>query len=137
MTKEKLAKELNGREYLDEISDLESKTAKDAGLIVIFGYFDDCIEIRGAISDELSAYGGKVFYMNREKAFPVEHRCECEFCGFEDAAAKSASVEALWAAENGYSWTFKTAIPHATFEIVEDGNPFCRGIVFSVEDLPK
>jgi len=45
------------------------------------------------------------------------------------------AVDALWAKEDGYSWTYRTDIPHATFEIVEDGEPYCRGIVIDVADL--
>lgn len=30
---------------------------------------------------------------------------------------------------------FTVEIPHETFDIFEDGEPFCRGIVFSVNDL--
>lgn len=49
---------------------------------------------------------------------------------------KSAkSIEALWCKEDGYSWTYKTEIPHATFEVVEDEEPYCRGIVFALADL--
>lgn len=45
------------------------------------------------------------------------------------------TVEALWSAEHGYSWTYKTAIPHATFEVMEGGDRYYRGIVFSLADL--
>lgn len=31
-------------------------------------------------------------------------------------------------------WRFKTEIPHETFEIFEDGELFCVGIVFRLED---
>ncbi|MNJ75290.1 hypothetical protein D3C77_723610 [compost metagenome] len=50
----------------------------------------------------------------------------------QDAAKQ---IEALWSKEPGYSWTYKTNIPHALFEVVEDGEPYCRGIVFALVDL--
>jgi len=37
--------------------------------------------------------------------------------------------------EGGPCWTFATTIPHETFTIFEDGEPFCEGIVFSMEHL--
>ncbi len=45
-------------------------------------------------------------------------------------------IEALWAPESdpGYSWVYKTDIPHESFEVVEDGEPYCRRIVFSLAD---
>lgn len=32
-------------------------------------------------------------------------------------------------------WIYETDIPHETFMIYEGGEPYCRGIVFSVEDV--
>ena len=43
-------------------------------------------------------------------------------------------MKAVWG-EEGYSWTYETAIPHATFEILEDEEKYCRGIVFDIKDL--
>jgi hypothetical protein len=37
----------------------------------------------------------------------------------------------------GYSWICETDIPHESFDILDDGNPYCRGIIFSVDDMPK
>ena len=33
------------------------------------------------------------------------------------------------------SWSYLTDIPHKTFDIMEDGEIYCRGIVFSLDDL--
>ena len=65
------------------------------------------------------------------------HECDCEHCGYTDKADKCARLEAVWCDGDEYSWTYKTDIPHATFDVMEDGEKFCRGIVFSVNDLPK
>jgi hypothetical protein len=32
--------------------------------------------------------------------------------------------------KDGYYWQYKTDWPHKTFEITEDGEPWCKGIVF-------
>ena len=47
-----------------------------------------------------------------------------------------AVIRAVWEGEPGYSWIISTDVPHETFEIVEDGEPYCRGIVFALADLP-
>ena len=47
-------------------------------------------------------------------------------------------IEACWCEiVNGerFSWSYKTDIPHSTFVIWEDYEPYCLGIVFSVDDL--
>jgi hypothetical protein len=106
MTKEELAGKLDGREYGDEITQAEVEQAKDAGLVVVFGASDDLIE-HG--DDEAVA----------------------EFVARKKAARK---IESLWA-EEGYSWIYRTDIPHATFEVIEDEDPYCRGLVFALADL--
>ena len=47
------ANRLSGREYMSEISAEEEREAREKGLVIVFGYSDDCIEFRGAIDDEL------------------------------------------------------------------------------------
>jgi hypothetical protein len=44
------------------------------------------------------------------------------------------TIEVVWDAE-GYSWIYETEIPHAVFDILEDGEKFCRGIVFDIRSL--
>ena len=43
-------------------------------------------------------------------------------------------IEALWDPGDGYSWRYATEIPHATFEIREDDQPYCQGIVFALNE---
>jgi hypothetical protein len=50
------------------------------------------------------------------------------------------TVQAVWCPrdENGKiwaSWKIQTDIPHETFDIMEDGELFCRGVVFHVDDV--
>ena len=42
----------------------------------------------------------------------------------------------LWCSEHPFSWTYETPVPHATFDVMEDGDLFCRGLVIAVSDLP-
>ena len=144
MTKEQLATQLNGREYGAEITKEEEKLADKCGLVVICGASDDLVELRGAIHDELGAYGGKTILIHSKGAMEEDHECECDYCGFKAMKAKCAKIEAVWgtpvstvaAGGDSYSWTYKTGIPHATFDILEDGEKFCRGIVIDVKYLP-
>lgn len=134
MTPKELAEKLTGNEYLEEISGELADEAKAAGLVVVFGQSDDLMEFRGAIDDELGAYDGTTAYLNNSGL--LTNDCENNECPhFEKAKAKAVTIDALWASEGGYSWTFSTKIPHETFEIVEDGEPYCRGIVFRLSDV--
>ena len=138
MNTKQLAAQLNGREYTAEITSDEAKQAKAAGLVVVFGASDDLMELRGAIYDEADCYDGGSILIDTKGVTPSwESASESEESAkdYFERKAKARTIEALWAKEGGYSWTYKTDIPHETFEIVEDGEPYCRGIVFSLSDL--
>lgn len=138
--KEEAALALNGSEYGNEGSEELFTEMKAAGLVAVFGTSDDLVEFRGAITDEDGAWGGATVYLTRRGLLVSE--CEegdtCPY--FLKLRTDAPSIEAKWDDGSGYSWTFETAIPHATFDVVEtDGDDrelFCRGIVFALVDLP-
>lgn len=140
MTKDELAAVLTGREYRREISKAEAMHAKDAGLVVVFGYSDDSVEFKGAIDDEIGAYDGTNVRVTPLGILPEwnagdmidEEDAEAYF---RKKLAGFREIEACWASEGDYSWTFKTEIPHATFDVMEDGEPYCRGLVFALADV--
>ena len=137
LSKELLAGLLTGREYGKEMAKEEEQQAKAAGLIVIFGASDDLMEFRGAITAEFNCYDGGMAHINAKGLLPNRENVEDDV-ELKDLFARqpsARSIEALWTAEDGYSWTYRTDVPHATFEIVEDGEPYCRGIVIDVPDL--
>ncbi len=133
MTRDELAERLTGSEYpFDPPADLQ-RLAKDAGLVIVFGASDDLMEFRGAIYDEIGAREGTVAYLNSAGLLTSE--CEDDNCPyFKRRKEQAATIKAIWDAE-GYSWIYETAIPHATFEVVEDGEKYCRGIVFALGDV--
>ena len=132
MTKEELAATLNGRQYREEMTMDEERAAKDAGLVVIYGASDDLMEMRGAVRDEIC--GPDFAYFERDGI--LSNDCEDEECPYFDRLKqKATTVEAVWGSE-GYSWIYKTTIPHAPFDIMEDDDKYCRGIVFALGDVP-
>lgn len=131
---------LNGREYGKEISTFDEREAEDSGLVVLFGYSDDNAEFRGAINDEVGCYDGGVITIDEEGVAP-NWDDKHEEKNYEDAkeyfrrkGLKQRQIGAIWG-KDGYSWQYRTDLPHATFEIVEGSDKYCRGIVFAVADL--
>ncbi len=135
MTLEEAALRLHGNEYREEGSKELFEEMKAAGLAVVFGGSDDLAELRGAIYDEVGAYsGGKIFLT--EKGL-LENPCENDECPYhKQVKAKARTIKVLWAPEShpGLSWAYETDIPHAIFDILEDGEVYCRGIVFRLAD---
>lgn len=140
MNATEFAAKISGREYSSyTITKSDAAEARDAGLVIVYGASDDLMEFNGAIEDELGAYDGTTARVTPMGILPswesLEGPSEAEAeAYFLKKHAGFKTIEACWASEGDYSWTFKTDIPHATFEIVEGGEPYCRGIVFSLAD---
>ncbi len=116
MTLKEFAEMLDGREYGHEITEEEEALAKELGFVVVFGYSDDNAELRGAIDDEIGCYDGGV----------LEHD------------NLPSAIYADWCPEDtDCSWAYGTSIPHETFNIYEDGELYCVGIVCDINKPKK
>lgn len=136
MNKNEACTLLNGMEYGEEIATETQQCLKDFGLVVVFGASDDLMEFRGAIDDEVGCYNGCTAYLTKDGL--LVNKCDEDDCPyFEQIKKQALTIEATWNTENEseIAWTYKTKIPHSTFEIMEDGVIYCRGIVFSLRDL--
>lgn len=140
MNAKELAMLLTGREYGQEIDRTEEHQAKAAGLVVAFGASDDLLEFRGAIYDEVGCYGGGTATVDQKGVLPdfedIDRDDKDEMRDYFKRESGGAVIRAVWEGEPGYSWVINADVPHETFEIVEDGEPYCRGIVFALADLP-
>lgn len=133
MIAKEIATLLDGMEYGEEIPKHDLQYAKENGAVIVFGASDDLMEFRGAITDELGGYGGNKAYLDKHGL--IKNECDNEDCPyFIEKRTHAICIEAIWDSE-GYSWIFKTAIPHETFEIFDNEKKYCRGIVFRLEDL--
>jgi len=129
------AEKLNGRKYGSELNRDEAQAAKDLNLVVVFGCSNDNMEFRGAIDDKVSCYDGGFAYLSCDGL--LENNCPSEYCPhYKRAKAKAETIEAIWD-NDGYAWTYKTTIPHKTFDILEDGGPYCKGIIFDLRDVTQ
>lgn len=139
MTAKELAIELNGRDTGEEMEWGEAQDVKAAGLVVVYGYSDDNVELCGAIDYEADSYDGGTVYLTKNGILEgptcsCAEDCECPY--FAKEREKAKTIKAVWNDNfGGPAWTFETDIPHETFTIVDDGEPWCIGIVFSMEDL--
>lgn len=115
MTLKEFAKMLSGREYGNEITKAEEQLAKELGYVVVFGYSDDCIELRGAIDDEIDSYGSG----------EIGHEL------LPDA------IYAHWSPDDiDCAWAFETCIPHEEFNVFEGEELYCVGIVCDINKKP-
>lgn len=138
LTIQEVAAKLEGREYREELSRSDVLELKAAGIVAVYGASDDLCEFDGAICDEAGCNNGATIYLSRA-GLPDEDEIKEEFGtrGWERYQAAAAKIEAEWCkTPGGPSWTYSTAIPHETFNVMEDGEVYCVGIVFLLSDLP-
>lgn len=145
MTPKELADALNGIEYSGVVRGLHGsdlmQRAKEAGLVIAYGFSDDLLEIDGALYDEAGApdtvlIDTEGLLPSFEAASEDEDSCRRYF----ERRLNARQIEAIWrhVSLDGLedpAWTLKTDIPHETFMIVEGGEPFSRGIVFSISSI--
>jgi len=133
---------LSGREYCGELSKAEELKLKEDGFIVVIGQSDDLLDFRGYIHDEVGAWNGtKVKITSSYKIFDEDENKETfEFNSFQ--ISNMNYVEAIWAPEDekGDTWTswhIRSNIFCKTFDIMEDGELYCRGIIFHKDSISK
>lgn len=90
MTKEELAAELHNSEYGNEMTETQKKQAKEAGLVVVFGYSDDNVELRGAINEEVDAWDGTTMYFDENGL--LQNDCSDENCPHFEALKRTAKT---------------------------------------------
>lgn len=126
-----IAKMLDGREYGSEVTKEEAAAFKKEGIVVVYGASDDLTELKGAICDEYGA--GDTIYFN-ELGRIIQNEC-CDGCLYFEKIIQTAPWYLRSSCELPWEWS--TNIPHAVFTVVEDGEEYGKGIVFSKHDLVK
>lgn len=120
-----VATKLNGLPYgLEDrtIKELES-LCQENGIVICFGQSDDLMELRGAIDDEYGCWDGGTICIDEK--------------GNADSSANIYyPITAIWAKDN-ISWQYEFEPKHEVFTLYEDGDIYCNGIVFFVEDLKR
>ena len=135
------AARLNGREYGDEMTDAEDDEARKSGLVVVFGASDDLVEFRGAIHEERGSYGGDFIRVCRFGLLEEwEDHDDWAEADAEDFFRRKASgfsnVKTIFDSKDpDATWAYETDIPHATFDVMDAGELYCRGIVFALADV--
>jgi hypothetical protein len=139
MTTKEIAKQLDGAEYPFDVPKGLAVQAKEAGIVIVCGASDDLMEFYGAFRDEVGAYDGTTVTitptgLQMSWQDVLETQSKDKIRAWFASEGKGSVIEAIWD-KDGYSFQYKTNIPHETFEVMEDGDTYCRGIVFRLEDL--
>lgn len=134
MKLKEFAEKLSGRMYeTPQFTREELEEAKANGFVIITGASDDLMEIDGAICDEAGVWNGGIVHIKcvfDEDGKIIGGTLIDGWNGRSDVF----SVEAKWDEGrdeygNIIAWTYETSVQHETFDIIDNGQIYCRGIV--------
>lgn len=137
MDAKELATQIDGRQYLSELTKEEEREAAKSNLVVVYGRSDDLMDFAGAIDDEVDCYDGGTAYITENGVLAPPDCGEGECPYYKLALNATKAITAVWNDGSGASWTYKTDIPHETFKVLDDGELYCVGIVFSLSEAFK
>ena len=141
MTPQEFANLITGREYPFRPTAQEKQTAKENGLVVIWGQSDDLLELDGAVYDEGGAWNGTKARFDAKGILPIYESGELqsdepttiqECIELADRWKRSFSVQAEWCPKGtSLSWRISVdeKLSSAMFVVMEDDEPMCEGIV--------
>jgi hypothetical protein len=140
------ASKLNGRQYRNEITAEEELEAKEKGFLVVFGASDDLMEVRGVVGDEFNVYctdSTLLFYFYEKESVirytsnmsdRPEYETVLEILQDFNVPLLKIKVEKYASrfkegTENEFAWNYSTEANYATFDIFDDGENYCKGLV--------
>ena len=134
LSAKQFAKILSLRDFSEGLYEIEAECAKRNGLVIVYGHSDDVIQLDGAACSSGDCFQGGEFHLVKNKS-----------CWkLADGVGKCNNISALWYscdAVNDYGecipWSYKTDIPCEKIYVTRDGDPFCEGFVFSINDLKR
>ena len=133
MTTKELAALLNNTKYPVVISPELREIAKNSGLVIVYGYSDDLMEFDGVFYDEVDVIGGGLAYLTPAGVFKNE--CPEYDCPYYERLTRVApSIEALLDTPECL-FEYNTKIPHEVFNVIDGDALYCRGIVFSFNEI--
>lgn len=142
VSKEQIAKLLGDVDVMWDLSIVTKGVASEAnaaGLVIVFVRGDESVEIEGATFALRSVHGGDGIFFDKDGLLPMSEdamESESAACSYVARRARAKGVRVIYKPEGlPHIWLIKTSVPHATFDMTENGEPYCRGVVFALADL--
>jgi len=118
-----------------EVFNRHTELAKEQGLIIVYGHSDDCIELDGAIYDEV--YGEEKYYINTEGV--VKNYCDNEAAcpNFDDVGLETIWIQGTYGASSEYTgWSFETNVKDVVKLFVIVDSITSHFLIFHKDDIP-
>jgi len=128
ITAQEVATLLNNFNSEDNFTRNILSLAKNNRIIIVSAQGDDTILFNGALTDEFELFKGGNIFMAKEGN---------EYLGYlkQSSDCSRKKIEVFWNKNGLFKWKFLTLIKHFTYDLKRDGRSFCKGIVFSLDDI--
>lgn len=140
MNTKEIAQALSGCDYgsPDYMPKQITEAARAAGIVIVTGASDDLIDLYGAIRDEIGASEFRVhpFGLLPNLETLLDSRNANKIREYFAAEPLAMAVKPIFD-QDQKTWKYETAIPHETFDVMEDGEVYATGIVFNLSDVGK
>lgn len=140
ITAKDFAAMINGRKYLEEITEAETQIAKNNDLVIAFRHGDDLLELRGAIYDEIIAGKEEAAFILNGKSYDEYDFSETKSF-VEGAGITMPPFIKLSSAQHpenflNVMWQVTAeGVDSYRFDVMSGvGVVYCRGCVFSLPD---
>lgn len=131
MTPAELARTINGRQYLYELTAQERGLASAFQLVVVCGRSTDLVLFDGVWDLLLPCPGGDIFIVSAQRAQSARS-ADAERC--RTTVGGGRFLRTL-REHQGYTWAYRTRIPHSQFDVLIGDAKYCRGVIFTLENL--
>lgn len=138
------AEKLNNMEYRSDSLLENDKQLKEDGVVAVVGASDDLCELYGAIHDEYDCYNGTILYWNGKDFFTETQKddflgyVDNEYPEFFEMCQKLFKDDVMYikiSDGRDCQFEYETNIPCEWFNVMEDGELYCKGFIFNKNDL--
>lgn len=128
-----------------ELKIIESQLMRDQ-VVVVYGCSDDLMEMFGAMNEEFDCYAEHTFkwfspnFVDQNAINQILEYVDDEIPTLYDSIANFLKRDALYITvrhPKDCQFEYETNIPCERFSIMEDGDLYCQGFVFDVNDVTK
>lgn len=134
MKANELAAQLHGIE-LGDIPGDAIEGARRGGLVMVYSPSADTIAFYGALRGQVNMFEDGTVYFDIEGPLPdVDDVPEVDRLAYYARKGLAHMISAEHE-RDGFTWTLSTIVPHSRFMVLNNGERYCRGIVFDIKAI--
>lgn len=133
------ARKLDDLEFNDFEPSIMFAEAKERGIVILYNIHPMTCVLKGAIHSETDCYVGKIAFIDStgfsRRFYFTDPEERFSYKNWKEN--KDIEFRIKCNSEGNPYWRYETKIPHEKFDVYEDGELFCEGIIFYADELKQ